>query len=175
MKKKAATLVARLGSRWVLIIIAIVSMGPGLGADPYANRSLRAAAGKLLIGVGLSDLIPERPNDWPLLLSQFNCVTPENCLKPDAVQRVQGQFRFTQPDACVDFAYSNHLQVVGHCLVWAKDDRTPAWFYRDGSNEASADLLVARMKTHIETVVRRYRGRMAMWDVVNEALDDGTN
>src|SRR5262245_65790642 len=31
------------------------------------------------------------------------------------------------------------------------------------------------MKTHIEAVVGRYRGRIAMWDVVNEALDDGTN
>ncbi len=31
------------------------------------------------------------------------------------------------------------------------------------------------MKTHIETVVGRYRGRIAAWDVVNEALDDGTN
>jgi len=32
-----------------------------------------------------------------------------------------------------------------------------------------------RMKTHIDTVVGRYRGKIAMWDVVNEALDDGTN
>jgi endo-1,4-beta-xylanase len=127
------------------------------------------------MGVGLSDRIPERPEDWPLLLSQFNCVTPENCLKPDPVQRAEGQFRFSQADAFVDFASSNHLQVVGHCLVWAKDDRTPAWFYRDGSKAASAELLLARMKTHIETVVGRYRGRVAMWDVVNEALDDGTN
>ena len=33
---------------------------------------------------------------------------------------------------------------------------------------------LARRKTHIESVARRYRGRIAMWDVVNEALDDGT-
>jgi endo-1,4-beta-xylanase len=36
-------------------------------------------------------------------------------------------------------------------------------------------VLLARMKAHIEAVAGRYRGRMAMWDVVNEALDDGTN
>jgi endo-1,4-beta-xylanase len=30
------------------------------------------------------------------------------------------------------------------------------------------------MKTHIETVAGRYRGRIRMWDVVNEALDDGS-
>jgi endo-1,4-beta-xylanase len=148
---------------------------PGLAAGPNAARSLRSTAVGFTIGVGVNDQIPERPEDWPLLLSQFNCVTPENCLKPDAVQRVEGQFRFNQGDAFVDFAASNHLQVVGHCLVWAKDDRTPAWFYRDGSNAASAEVLVARMKTHIQKVVGRYRGRIATWDVVNEALDDGTN
>jgi endo-1,4-beta-xylanase len=168
--------IPRVGGLWTLIIAALLSALEGAGAEPNSARSLRAAvAGGFTIGVGLNDRIAQQPQDWPLLLSQFNCVTPENCLKPDAVQRVEGQFRFTQPDAFVDFASSNHLQVVGHCLVWAKDDRTPAWFYQDGSNAASAELLLARMKTHIETVVRRYGGRIAMWDVVNEALDDGTN
>lgn len=110
-----------------------------------------------------------------MLLTQFNSVTPENCLKPDPVQVAEGRFNFSLADAFVDFAVSNRLQVVGHTLVWAKDDRTPGWFYRDGTNLASAELLLARMKTHIETVVGRYRGRIATWDVVNEALDDGTN
>ena len=167
----------RFGSGWILLIIAaLVAARPGLGAEPDLTPSLRkAAAGVFPIGVGLSDRIPRQPVDWPLLVSQFNWVTSENCLKPAAVQPVQGQFGFTQADAFVDFATSNHLQVVGHCLVWAKDDRTPAWFYRDENNAASPELLMARMKTHIDTVVGRYRGRIAMWDVVNEALDDGTN
>ncbi len=157
---------------FALLLIHLVSI---FAVEPDSTRSLRAAAGAFTIGVGLSDHIPERPTDWPLLLSQFNSVTPENCLKPDPVQRLQNQFNFTTADAFVDFASSNNLQVVGHCLVWAKDDRTPGWFYRDGSNAATAEVLMARMKTHIETVVGRYRGRIAMWDVVNEALDDGTN
>ena len=75
----------------------------------------------------------------------------------------------------MDFAARHQLQVVGHCLVWAKDDRTPPWFYRDGTNRPAANCCLQRMKTHIDTVAGRYRGRIAMWDVVNEALDDGTN
>jgi endo-1,4-beta-xylanase len=78
-------------------------------------------------------------------------------------------------DRFVNFAVSNNLKVVGHCLVWAKDDRTPAWFCEEGGKPASKEVLLARMKTHIETVVGRYKGKIAMWDVVNEALDDGTN
>ena len=50
--------------------------------------------------------------------------------EPNPVQVAEGRFRFVQADAFVNFAVSNRLQVVGHCLVWAKDDRTPPWFFR---------------------------------------------
>jgi endo-1,4-beta-xylanase len=124
-------------------------------------------------GVGLSDRIADRPADWPLLTAQFGMVTPENCMKPDALQRQSGQWRFEQADRFVEFARSKDLKVVGHCLVWAKDDRTPPWFYLDGDKPASKEVLLARMKAYIDMVVGRYRGKIAMWDVVNEALGDG--
>lgn len=145
-------------------------------AESSSPRSLReAAAGLFSIGVGISDRIPERQADWPLLTTQFNSVSPENCLKPDPVQTAEGRFNFTRADAFVQFANSKQIPIVGHCLVWAKDDRTPPWFYRDGAGVASRERLLERMRTHIETVVGRYRGRIAVWDVVNEALDDGAN
>lgn len=127
------------------------------------------------IGAGIADGIATRPGDWALLKKHFAFVTPENCMKPDPIQREPGVWRWDLPDSFVSFAVSNNLQVVGHCLVWAKDDRTPPWFADDGGKPAGKELLLARMKTHIETVAGRYRGKIAMWDVVNEALDDGTN
>jgi endo-1,4-beta-xylanase len=143
-------------------------------AEPASPDSLKeACAGLFPIGVAVRDRIAERPADWPLLTAQFNSVTPENCLKPDPVQKAEGTFQFADADALVKFASERHLQIVGHCLVWAKDDRTPPWFFRDGERIASSELLLHRMKTHIDAVVGRYRGRIAMWDVVNEALDDG--
>ncbi len=164
------------GRRVALVAATLAVAGAGLCAEADPRPSLREAAGeRFAIGVGVSDRIPERPEDWPLLTTQFNSVTPENCLKPDPVQAAEGQFNFSRGDAFVDFAASNRLDIVGHCLVWAKDDRTPPWFFRDGTNTAGREVLLRRMKTHIETVAGRYRGRIAMWDVVNEALDDGTN
>jgi len=158
------------------LVLLLLITNAAVGAESTAPRSLRAAAaGVFTVGVGIHDRIPERRADWPLLTAQFSSVTPENCLKPDPVQIAEGKFNFARADAFVDFARSNGLQVVGHCLVWAKDDRTPPWFFRDGTNTAGRDLLLTRMKTHIDTVAGRYRGRIAMWDVVNEALDDGTN
>lgn len=125
------------------------------------------------IGVGIHDRIFSRPDDWPLLTAQFGYVTPENSMKPMAVQPEPGRTSFETPDRFVEFALSKNLKVVGHCLVWAKDDRTPRWFTMDGDKPATREVLLERMKTYIESVAGRYRGKIAMWDVVNEALDDG--
>ena len=143
-------------------------------ADPPPEAILKhAAKGLFDVGVGVHDRIPDRAADHPLLLAQFGAITPENCMKPAAVQAAEGKWDFARADAFVDFGARSGLKVVGHCLVWAKDDRTPAWFYRDGAQRAGRDLLLQRMRRHIETQVTRYRGRVAAWDVVNEALADG--
>ncbi len=126
------------------------------------------------VGVGIGVGITESQEDWKLLTTQFEYVTPENCMKVAAIQRQAGQFNFESADRFIDFASQHDLNVVGHCLVWAKDDRTPEWFFKDGDELASPELVLSRMKTHIENVVGRYKGRIAMWDVVNEALGDGS-
>jgi endo-1,4-beta-xylanase len=155
-------------------VTAVASGSAALAAG--SGTALRdAARGIFPIGVGISDRIPFRPADWQLLTNQFSILTPENCMKPQSVQAMEGNFALSTADAFVAFATSNHLDICGHCLVWAKDDRTPPWFFKDGDKPTSRELLLQRMKTHIDSVAGRYKGRIAMWDVVNEALDDGTN
>ena len=150
--------------------------GAARAADKTQQASLKEAAKRLFdVGVGVSDRIPERAADHPLLLAQFGVVTPENCMKPAQVHAAEGEWDFARADAFVDFANTNDLKVVGHCLVWAKDDRTPPWFFRDGDKPAGPELILERMRRHVETLVKRYRGRVAAWDVINEALDDGAD
>jgi endo-1,4-beta-xylanase len=96
-------------------------------------------------------------------------------MKMTHLQREEGRFDFRMADGLVAFAATNQLKVCGHCLVWAKDERTPEWVFRDGEQRAGRELLLARMQKHIETAAGRYRGKVVSWDVVNEALDDGTN
>jgi endo-1,4-beta-xylanase len=159
---------------WLMVPSLLGGLGLRAQAQDRAQATLKSATRDLFeIGVGINDRIADRPADHQLLLSQFGMVTPENCMKPAQVQAAEGKWDFAQADRFVDFATKSGLKVVGHCLVWAKDDRTPAWFYRDGEKPASPELLLERMRQHIQTEVKRYRGRIAMWDVVNEALDDG--
>ena len=161
---------------WLFLVGTVFAQTVPVPAENRAEtRSLnRAAAGLFEIGVGISDRIPERRGDWNLLVAQFGTLTPENCMKPAQLQAVEGEFDFARADALVEFAETKGLRVIGHCLVWARDDRTPAWFFQDGAKPADRELLLERMRRHIETVVGRYRGRIAAWDVVNEALDDGS-
>lgn len=51
--------------------------------------------------------------------------------------------------------------------------RGPGGGFGFGGPRASRDELLQRMRDHIHTVVGRYKGKIKVWDVVNEALSDG--
>jgi len=142
------------------------------------GRSLREAYDRrFTIGVALDGYLPDDYNaaELALIRAQFAALTPANCMKMIYLQAQPGRFHFRMADAFVAFAASNQLEVCGHCLVWAKDERTPEWVFRDGEKPAGRELLLERMQAHIQAVAGRYRGKVISWDVVNEALDDGTN
>jgi endo-1,4-beta-xylanase len=165
----------------ILALSAIILSGPtSLMAQKLDQEvsveTLKAAVGnRYKIGVGVSDNIPTRKHDWQLLTSQFQIVTPENSMKPQGIQPKEGEFRFDTCDKFVQFAKSKQLEIVGHCLVWAKDDRTSEWWLTEDDKPTSKEKLLERIKTHIDTVVGRYANDVSMWDVVNEALDDSND
>jgi endo-1,4-beta-xylanase len=109
-----------------------------------------------------------------LVKTQFNSITPENALKWENIHPRPDSFAFDLPDRYVAFGERNHMYVVGHCLVW--HNQVPDWVFHDEhGNLVNRDVLLKRMRDHIQTVVGRYKGRIKSWDVVNEALnEDGT-
>jgi endo-1,4-beta-xylanase len=109
-----------------------------------------------------------------IVKAQFNAITPENILKWGAVHPKPDTYDFEASDRYVAFGEKYHMYIVGHTLVW--HNQTPGWVFQDEKgNPVSRDVLLKRMREHIQTVVGRYKGRIHSWDVVNEALnDDGT-
>ena len=106
-----------------------------------------------------------------LIKKHFNSITAENDMKMEMLQPVEGKFNWTTADSIMSFAAKNAIKVRGHNLCW--HEQAPSWFFvgKDG-NEVSKEILLQRLKTHIEAVVGRYKGKIYAWDVVNEAVDD---
>lgn len=134
-------------------------------------------------------------------LREFDSLTPENEMKMRALQPRRGQYDFAATDELVRFARSNRKAVRGHTLVWGQalplwlvdhgaldriGLRLPPIVLPPLPNPLGRlvgetttmltgwrrDELMAVMKDHIRTVMRRYAGDIAEWDVVNEPLAD---
>jgi endo-1,4-beta-xylanase len=104
------------------------------------------------------------------LITTFTSITPENAMKWAIVEPEPGEFDFDQADRLVRFARLTNKRVRGHPLVW--DYQLPGWVDEE---EWTARELRQVMRRHIRTLMLRYRGRIAEWDVVNEPLaTDGT-
>ena len=144
-------------------------------ADSTGGRSLKAVVGdRFKLGVGISHRVIQNAVDAKLLRQHFEIITPENCMKPQEIHPSEDTWNFAQTDRLVQFARDNDLEVVGHCLVWAKDDRTDEWMMTENGQPASRETLLGRIETHINTVVERYGDAVTMWDVVNEAIGDSS-
>lgn len=104
----------------------------------------------------------------------FNSIVAENCMKSEKIQPRESEFFFDEADKFVNFGIENNMSIIGHCLIW--HSQCPDWFFVDDKgNNVSAEKLKQRMKTHISTVVGRYKGKIKGWDVVNEAIvEDGS-
>lgn len=137
------------------------------------GRSLKEVVhGRFKIGVGVSHQTLNNPEDVALLLKHFQILTPENCMKPQSLHPAEDRWNFDDADGFVAFARKHQLEVAGHCLVWAKDDRTAGWMMRENEKLVSRETLLRRIEVHIDTVVGRYADAATMWDVVNEAVAD---
>ncbi|MGB2819943.1 MAG: endo-1,4-beta-xylanase [Phycisphaerae bacterium] len=161
-----------------IICLAMASVVYGQRVPPVpqtrpAGATLRRAAGeKLLVGTAVMSFDLRKPGLAPLIAEQFGCLTAGNEMKPDALQRVKGRFTFERPDRMVAFAEEHDMQVIGHTLCWHQ--QTPKWMFQDDNGRPlPRDVALANLKTHIETVVKHFKGKVKGWDVVNEAVNDG--
>jgi endo-1,4-beta-xylanase len=154
--------------------VLAAALGQASAPDAPALKSLKPAG--MHLGVALN----QRQSDGKdkagldLALRHFDQISPENLLKWENVHPQPDRYDFAPADRYVELGKSRGLFVVGHVLVWHQ--QTPAWvFAGEGGKPVDRAVALARLKSHIDAVVGRYRGKIGGWDVVNEALEeDGT-
>jgi endo-1,4-beta-xylanase len=157
---------------WLLIAFALIATACNTqeSADPGLKDALN---GKFYMGAALnaSQIFGKDTASLKILDKHFNSIVAENCMKSMNIQPKEGEFNFKLADAYVDYGLKNNMYIVGHCLVW--HSQAPRWFFVDEEgNDVSREVMIERMKTHIFTVVERYKGKIDAWDVVNEAFED---
>jgi endo-1,4-beta-xylanase len=166
---------------------ALAAAAAAAMARPLRSVAMAGAAAQT---IALKDIVPA---DWligaalnqnqvdgrdtvavDLVTRQFNTISPENALKFQSLHPEPDRYTFEPADRYVAFGRDRGMAVIGHNLVW--HSQTPRWVW-DAPDGTLADraTMLARLQTHIATVVGRYKGRIRGWDVVNEALsEDGT-
>ena len=94
---------------------------------------------------------------------EYDILTPEESMKMTYLRRVPDRYEWKSSDRLVEFAEAHGMAVHGHPLIWS--GQVARWIHDLDRSE-----LPGLMREHISTLVSRYRGRIEVWDVVNEAF-----
>lgn len=139
--------------------------------NAFAQKTLKAAYKDYFpIGVAVAPRNLTGP-EAELITHQFSSITPENAMKMGPIHPEPDRYAWERADAIVAFAEKNKLKVRGHNLCW--HSQAPGWFFTDKEGkQVTRQVLLDRLKEHINAVAGRYKGRVYVWDVVNEAVPD---
>jgi endo-1,4-beta-xylanase len=139
---------------------------------PIQPDTLRSAAERrdLRIGTAASwGYLNGDPEYRDLLVRQFDLITPESEMTFKYLHPEADRYDFAIAEQMLSFARQNGMLVRGGSLVW--DQQLPDWLL---NGNFSGEELKQILHDYIQTVVSHFRGQVAAWDVVNEAItDDG--
>lgn len=140
-------------------------------------------------GTCLSDYMIRNSQCIDIIKENFNSITFENHLKPEAILDQKAsqsagdivvKFNATTI-SLLDWCVENNMAMRGHTLVWYS--QTPNWiFYEDFDTKkplVSREVMLARMESYISQVFTQledlgYLEHFYAYDVVNEAwMEDG--
>jgi endo-1,4-beta-xylanase len=145
--------------------IGVISAGVGGSLTLPWSISDAFSATKPPFGVAVHlDPFRNEPIFRELLKTHAGLIVPMNALKWASLRHTEGKFDFGGADEIIDFAEANGQPIHGHALLWYHAN--PSWI----DAVTSPQLLERLLNEHIETVVGRYAGRIATWDVVNEVV-----
>ncbi len=137
--------------------------------EQSSTQPLRVSADsrRFLVGAAVTDDALKHDKQYAQTLThEYNAVTPENAMKWATIHPDPNRYDFAPADAIVRFARAHDMTVRGHTLVWYRE--VPSWVTDRAWTRPELEQV---LHDHIRRVVGHYRGKVAQWDVVNEAVD----
>lgn len=139
---------------------------PASGAD-CSLRQVAAESG-IFVGTALSNEMTA--TEKADVLANFNAVTSENAFKWSEMSKTVETTDFATTDRLVAWARWKKLRLRAHTLLWHRLQNAP-WLKAE---LAAAPDPAARLRQliaeRVTKVVGRYRGKVEIWDVINEPL-----
>lgn len=159
-------------SIFAAIITTLIALSVGITSaqdteDSYTLRGL-AERTNFHFGAAVYTYHLNEEKHGETLSREFNMLTPENEAKTCELQPSPNTFNFSRLDRLVAFAEEHDMTIRGHTLMWHQC--VPAWLENGPFTREEA---IEALRYHIYTVVGRYQGRIAAWDVANEGIADG--
>ncbi|MDR2554550.1 MAG: endo-1,4-beta-xylanase [Fibromonadaceae bacterium] len=142
-------------------------------------------AGYFRIGSVLNNSTINNSAIKALILKEFNSITMENEMKPDATMNATNStntnisVRLNNAASTLKFCSDNKIGVRGHTLVWHA--QTPEWFFKDNFQNGGSWVTKAVMKQRLESYIKNLFALIKeqypnldlyAYDVVNEATSD---
>ena len=151
--------------------LAACSPMPPSVAQSVSREGLAAHArrtGRYFGAAVKSRLLREDAAFRAAILRECDMLVEEYELKRGTTEPKPGSYDFSGADQIIDFAEQHGMRARGHAMVWYAAN--PPWLepaLKAASGRRREDL----MTSYIDVAMRRYAGRIAEWDVVNEALE----
>ena len=164
---------------FILIVAQAVNICGQDNTNTAPQKTLKEAyAGKFLIGTA-SDLRGLSEAELANVKTQYDILTPENCMKPQPIHPSEGRYNFAIADTLVDWCQKNGIKVWGHTLAW--HSQTAPWFFQ-AVNPETEEAQPARRpgmvwdpnapRPSMEEMWRRsIKGEMASREVVLDRLE----
>ncbi|XP_001626084.3 endo-1,4-beta-xylanase 3 isoform X2 [Nematostella vectensis] len=99
------------------------------------------------------------------LLEHFEWGVLESHMKWPLNEPKPGEYHYHYADMAVAWLERHNISIRGHCIYWSIPDMLPEWLL-----SLPRGKLMHHVRTRINQIVKRYRGRMLHWDVINEML-----
>lgn len=136
---------------------------------PNATLSLKPNSPSFPFGSAINaNILTNKAYENWFASRSFTVTTFENEMKWYTTEATQGKEDYSLVDAMLALAKRHAVSVRGHNVFWDDPQYQPHWL----PSLTEPQLSAAALK-RLNSVVPRYRGQLAGWDVVNENLHYG--
>jgi endo-1,4-beta-xylanase len=119
-------------------------------------------------GTAARDSVQRRHRYYAELFNSVNLMhywVEKHCADAPVSEEFQGFPDYGNVQQGVDWALANNMAPKGHPIFWPVDKAIPEWLHRY-DHETKMKFLEVRVRT----LVARFRGKMRLYDAVNEAI-----